>query len=190
MAMDVADPRNKGPGYARRFLRITNKELDENETREAIRDHHDFENAHYAPHGQLTLFMNCVISFDKETFLEYLRKFDDKWAIEKYKRMLLDHDVDCAETFVHEHTFGYVQHMEDNYYGIPEAKGLSFLQFEGGFDWHNLRGFKEFGLRFLEQAVATCEDNEDTENQRDKHAILSYAKAKRAEERSKRAKLE
>ena len=191
MATTPTDPRNKGHGYARKYLKLTKLgTIDEFSTREAIRDYHNFENAHHAPPGDFTEFMARAVFMDKETFLSSMRSYDDKWAAAGYKKILAGLDVDCAETFVHEHKFGYAQHMEDNYFGISEAKALSLLVFEGGYEWENLLAFKEFGLHFLNQAVATCEDNEDTENQRDKHAILTYARARRAEESAKRAKYE
>ena len=178
--------------YAAKFLRFNDAgELDEKKTRQAIEDRYDFAHAYRAPKGELTKFMTEVKDYEHYRFKEALENFDQQWLTVVYKETLARYGVDCAEKFVEEHSFGYGQHMADNY-GISAEEARMFLVFSGGFEWENLAAYKRFGEDFLDQAVSVCEENEDEENLLDKKAIEDWTQAKRKEERGggKRAKFE
>jgi hypothetical protein len=176
-------------GYGKKFLRYDDDcKLDEKKTREAIQDKYDFEHAWRAPAGKLTELMEGIVDLERYKFEAAIADFDDEYLEGRYYERMANYGVDCAQTFVEEHMYGYIQHMSDNY-GLNEAETRRLLVFDGGVNWRDLPAFSEYGLRFLDQVVSVCEENDDIENPHDKAATEKL----RAEERdirrlAKRAK--
>jgi hypothetical protein len=177
-------------GYGKKFLRYgEDGKLDEKKTMEAIRDKYDFENAWHAPAGKLTELMESIVDLEKYQFEASIADFDDEYLEGWYYERMAHYGVDCAQTFVEEHMYGYIQHMSDNY-GLDGTDTRKLLMFHGGVDWRDLSAFDEYGLGFLDQVVSVCEENDDIENPHDKAATEKLRAEERATRRlAKRAKM-
>jgi hypothetical protein len=177
-------------GFGKKFLRFgEDGKLDENKTIAAIQDQYDFENAWRAPAGKVTELMEGIVDLERYAFEAAISDFDDEYLENWYYERMAHYGVDCAQTFVEEHMYGYIQHMSDNY-GLDGAETRKLLVFDGGVDWRDLPAFAEYGLRFLDQVVSVCEENDDIENPHDKAATAKLRAEERAARRqeAKRAK--
>jgi len=167
-------------GYGKKFLRYDDDcKLDESKTREAIQGKYDFENAWHAPVGKLTELMEQIVDLERYKFEAAIADFDDEYLEGWYYERMAHYGVDSAQTFVDEHMYGYIQHMSDNY-GLDGAETRKLLVFDGGVDWRDLPAFAEYGLRFLDQVVSVCEENDDIENPLDKAATAKLRAQDRA----------